>query len=268
MKRTCLAAILPLLLAGGDALAADLTSEETAPVADRMASGWTLSVDPYYAWLPGAKGNLRVLGGPGVEVDVTTGDILRNLDEFLHAVDGLYMGAGEVRHDKFGFQWDIVYLDLGSTASFGDRVSGAADVGFKYSMTTLAGNYRFYETPTTYADAIAGVRLTSVDLDIAATLGPLGKHRTGSDNWADPIIGVKAERRFDNNWFVKGSALYGGFGVSSDQIYDLAGFLGYQFANGTQVYGGWRVEHTDYEDGAFKWDATLSGPMMGMILKF
>jgi len=250
------------------AASADLIPVEEAPVvAERMAPEWHWAVDPLYSWLPGMKGSMR-LNGYQVDLDITTGDILDHFDEFLHAIDGLYMGSGEYRNAQWGLQWDIVYLDLGATRSFGDEIEGAVDVGFKMSMTTLAGNYRVYQSPTAYADVLAGIRITDVQVDAAITLGQFGTSRSDGDTWVDPVVGVKGRMNLSQSLFLKGNALYGGFGVSSDHLYDVAGFLGYEFSNGMELYGGWRIADTDYENGDFAWDMQLSGPMMGLTLKF
>jgi hypothetical protein len=252
------------------AFAADPAAvEETpAPAEAPVATEWHWAVDPLYSWLPGMSGDVAGFGGPGVSIDVTTWDIVENLDAFLHAIDGLYMGAGEYRNSQFGFQWDVVYLQLGESGSFGNRISGAFDIGFKMSMTTLAGNYRIYQSPVAYADIIAGARITDVVAEVDLGIGPIGFDASAGDTWIDPIVGVKGRYDLTPNWYIKGTALYGGFGVSSDHLYDVAGFAGYEWQNGFEMYGGWRVAYTDYENGDFRWDVRMSGPMMGFTFKF
>ncbi|MGI9352182.1 MAG: hypothetical protein ACR2O3_11510 [Rhizobiaceae bacterium] len=258
---------IPLWLVANTGLAADAISEDTS-ITERMAPEWTVSIDPLYSWLFGLKGDLRVFGGPGVAVDVTTGDILDNLSEFLDAIDGLYLGSGEFRNHQFGLQWDVVFISQGASAAFGNRIQGAADVGFRMSMTTLAANYRVHETTNSHVDLIGGLRITDVQADISAVVGPIVATRSGGDTWVDPVIGVKGRYDLNENWYLKGSALYGGFGVSSDSLYDIAGFVGYEWNNGIELYTGWRIADTDYENGPFKWDVRLSGPMTGLTFKF
>jgi hypothetical protein len=248
--------------------AVDLLPAQEAPVVERMAPEWTFAVDPFYSWLPGFNGNVRVFG---VEagVDITTSDILHNLDEFLHALDGLYMGSGELRYQQFGLQYDIVYLSLSGGQQLGNQaVSGALDAAFSMTMATLAGNWRFYETPTAYADLIGGVRVTDVQVDLALSLGSLGASASDGDTWIDPVVGLKGRLGLNPHWYLKGSALYGGFGVASDSLYDLAGLVGYEWDNGIELYGGWRVAGTDYSNDDFKWDMQMSGPTMGLTFKF
>jgi hypothetical protein len=248
--------------------AADPVIIDEASVTEPPPSGWTFAVDPLYTWLPGMNGNIRVFG-TDISIDITAGDILSNLKEFIQALDGLYMGSGEARNGNFGLQYDIVYLGLGGTTEFAaGHITGGVDIGFTLSMTTLAANYRVYETQNAYLDAIAGARITHVDTDLTITLGPLGRSATDGDTWVDPVIGLKGRYDLDENWYFKGSALYGGFGVSSSSLYDATAFVGYEWANGVELYGGWRIADTKYNNGSFKWDMQLSGPMMGLTFKF
>lgn len=174
----------------------------------------------------------------------------------------------------------------------GARVDGIVDVAFSHTMTTLAGTYRAYESRTSNLDLIAGVRITDVDLKIGVvaeaavaaqatlTLGPISKtvgatagtqvnaSANDGDTWVDPIIGVRGDSRLDKNWFVTGWAMIGGFGASSDLLYDLMGGVGYEWENGLSAFGGYRLADTDYQSGDFKWDLAVHGPIVGLGMKF
>lgn len=242
--------------------------EEEAPVLEPVAAGWQFAIDPLYTWVPGLNGNIRVFGHDA-SIDITTRDVLHHVDDVLHALTGLYMGSGELRNGKFGLQYDIFYAALDGAKNIGTGpITGGVDLGFKMSMTTLAANYRFYETQESYLDAIAGIRIMNVETDLAITLGPLGISARDGDTWVDPLIGLKGRHNINENWYIKGSALYGGFNVSSHSLYDVSAFVGYEWANGIEIYGGWRQAYDSYDNGSFKWDVTMSGPMMGLTFKF
>lgn len=168
------AAAVSLPVLATEAKAADMVVVEDTPVpaAEPIAPEWTFAIDPLYGWLPGFDGDTQVFG-QNASIDITAWDLIENLDALLHALDGFYEGAGEWRNQQFGLQYDIVYMSLGGSRQFGgDVVSGSLDMGFKMSMTTLAGNYRFFQTPAAYADVIAGVRITDVSVDLDLDLGP------------------------------------------------------------------------------------------------
>ena len=81
-------------------------------------------------------------------------------------------------------------------------------------------------------------------------------------------MGVKGRYNLNPNWYMKGSAIYGGFGVGSDWAYDLTGLVRYEWNNGIELAAGWRISDTDYENGSFEWDMQLSGPIMALTFKF
>ena len=152
------ALVLSATMVVSNSVAADavIVEETQAP---EQASGWTVSVDPLYTWLPGFNGDARILGND-ISMDITSRDILHHIDDFLSALNGLYMGAGEARNGQFGLQYDIVYLSLGGSKDFGiGPITGGIDLGFKLSMTTLAGDYRIYETQLYYRLQSAGLLL-------------------------------------------------------------------------------------------------------------
>lgn len=264
------AAALGTVFLSQSAFAADPIEieEDPVPVEERIDTGWSLAIDPLYTWLPGMNGTLAGANGNSVSFDVTTKDILDNFDEFLHALDGLYMGSGEIRYNQFGLLWDVVYLDLSASAEFGNVINGALDASFSVTMATVAGSYRVYESATGHADVFAGATFHDVDISLDVTVGPLSANPSAGDSWVDPIIGVKGLHYLNPNWFVKGRAVYGGFGVGSDHFYDVGGFVGYETARGTQIYGGWRVADTDYSSDDFEWDVQFTGPMLGFTFRF
>jgi hypothetical protein len=197
-----------------NAYAADPVEIDEVPVVEEPAPSWTFAIDPLYTWLPGFKGDARVFGND-ISMDITTGDILSNMGEFLHALDGLYMGSGEWRNGQFGLQYDIVYLALSGGSEFAPGfIQGGVDLGFRYSQTTLAGNYRVYEAPNAYLDVLGGIRITNVDLDLTIQINPAVLSASDGDTWVDPIVGLKGRYDLDDNWYVKGSAIYGG--ITSD----------------------------------------------------
>jgi hypothetical protein len=261
LRKTILSMTSGVMLLTSPAFAADAVDAQDGAV-DPPVQEWSVAIDPLYFWLPGFNGNMRVFGN-NASIDVKPRDILANLGNFLEALDGLYMGSGEARKGNFGLQYDIVYLSLGATQNLGD-ITGGLGLGFSYATGTFAGNYRFYETLDSSLDVIGGIRVTDVQTDLRILAPPAV---TDGDTWVDPVVGLKGRHDFNENWFVKGSALYGGFGVSSKSLYDVGAFVGYEWANGIELYGGWRIANTNYSNGSFKWDVTTSGPMMGLTFK-
>ena len=60
----------------------------------------------------------------------------------------------------------------------------------------------------------------------------------------------------------------GGFGIGSHLTWDTFGALGYQFNNSISTVAGYRHLEMDYERKGIVFDAALSGPVIGMTIRF
>ena len=247
----------------GHVYAADLPS----PMQSEMASesGFEVSIEPLYLWLPGMNGTIGALG-QSVDIDLAPIDILSNLGDFLDVLDGLYMGSGQVRYGNFGFIYDVFYLDVSSTAEIDRTVlNGSLDVAFSQVMATLLGSYRAFENDTAHLDLLGGVRINDISMDIDVDLGG-GFELSDGASWVDPMFGAKGRMDLNQNWYAKGTALIGGFGVSSNFVWDASVNVGYQWNNWLDLYAGFRGTGTDYRSGSFIWDVTQYGPVMGATI--
>ncbi len=174
-----------------------------------------------------------------------------------------------MRRGDIGFAWDLVYIDVFSTNQIGGGlVGGSLDVGFTLTMATLLGTYRIHETPTSQIDAVAGARLSNIDLNVGITLGPGGASGNDGDTWVDPVVGIKGRKFLTDHVYIDGWAMVGGFGISSDLLWDAYGAVGYEFKDWVSAYAGFRGTGMDYQSGAFLWDVTMYGPVLGFELRF
>ncbi len=282
------------------------------------APNWEATIVPAYGWITGINGHVGARGVTA-SIEVSPMDVLRNLGDLIEALDGIYMGSGQIRYRKFGFAYDAVHFKVSSVNEFsgerstsfsasrpgigpiagpdltltaGGRVDGIVDVAFSYTMSTFAGTYRAFETPSSQLDVVAGVRVTDIDVKIGVvadatvaananlTFGGISKSiavtagrninatARGSETWVDPIIGVQGRSKIDRHWFVTGWAMIGGFGANSDFLFDLMGGVGYEWSNGISAFAGYRVSDTDYQNDDFRWDLTMHGPIIGASVRF
>ncbi len=118
-------------------------------------------------------------------------------------------------------------------------------------------------------ELLAGGRYMSVEQTIEISgLGDL----KGDKQWVDPIIGgrLMADLTEKLTFTLRGDI--GGFGVSSDLTWSASGFLGWQFTPLLSAWVGYRAVGVDYETGSgndrFKYDITVSGPIMGVGFSF
>ncbi len=236
----------------------------------KTESGWEVSISPLYFWAAGFDGTVGVFGAQA-EVDVTPIDLyVDHLDDVLHALEGYYMGAGEIRYGKFGFFYDVYYIHLGDEESISKGILGVdEDVGFSLLFSTMAGTYRAYEDETVHIDALAGLRVWDVDLSIGLDFNRLGSDNfEDEDTWVDPVIGVKGGVDISDNVYLAGWAMVGGFGAGSDFMWDVYAGAGYNFNDWLSAYAGFRAGGVDYTNDSFKWDMTMYGPMIGLEVEF
>ena len=84
----------------------------------------------------------------------------------------------------------------------------------------------------------------------------------------DPLVGAKGQFDLTEKFYLSGWAMAGGFGVSSDFMWDLFGGAGYQFNNHVSAVLGYRGMGVDYERDGFVFDVIEHGPVLGGVIRF
>lgn len=231
-----------------------------APLTMPASSDWEFT-GAVYAPLMGLEGNVGV-GPIRTGVDIGFGDILKKLD-------GSFSGAFEARHDRWSITGDFIWLKLSDSAN----PIASTYLGFKEEeiLASVALGYELYKDDQTTVDLLAGAAFTSldVDLDVSTPLLPI-KYRalTGSETWVDPFIGLRVRHQLSTHWSVFARADYGGFGVASDEYWQAIVGLGYRLSANTSVVLAYRIVSTDYQSGSFVYDTKMSGPNLGLVIRF
>ena len=128
------------------------------------------------------------------------------------------------------------------------------------------------QTETTSLDVIAGLRYTSMDVDLALDLTNVittasARIAVSESNW-DAFVGIKGSTKLSEKW----DAMYRfdiGAGDSDLTWHAFAG-LGYQFRWGKAVIG-YRYLHYDFKAdnlGVLMQDLDISGPILGAQFNF
>jgi hypothetical protein len=246
------------------ATAADLPDADRFQ--DPIESGWAYEIAPYF-WAPGLTGDVGVFGAPPVGVDVKFVDLFEAIDwsEFPPVA----MLHGEIRNDRFGVFADLIHFALQVDASTPGPAFSSADLELKATIGTALGFYRVAEEGGSHLDLLAGARLWSVDSDLSFGAGALPAISVSDhETWVDPVIGVKGQYGLTEKIFLKGWGMIGGFGVSSDFMWDVFGGLGYQVTDRFSATAGWRHIGVDYSHDSFLFDVDLDGPMFEGSFKF
>ena len=243
------------LLQGGDFI------ENPVPEPVAPESEWEFGFRPY-SWMTSLSGDIG-MNGVTTPVDIDFDDILDNLDF-------VWSSTLEARKGKWGAMLDFTYLDMSKSfaPSFPPPPGPAlapSRVGVEMFLVDLTGSYRTTEWDGGFFDLTAGVRWMSVDSAIRFS-NRVGKNTTQNigDDWFDPHIGFRAHHNLTPEWFVKGLADVGGFGVGSDMTYQAILAFGYQFNDTFALELGYRYLREDYNDTSFTFDTEMQGPMLGL----
>jgi hypothetical protein len=193
-----------------------------------------------------------------------------------------FMGTLLAQRKQWGVFTDLVYADISGSKSatrdlnirgvtIPEGVTADANLSIKLTLWTLAGSYRFVDTPQQFFDGFAGARLMDLKEDLgyqfSADVPPLagpsrqGSLSTSASNW-DAILGVKGRLFFGDRreWFVQ-YYLDAGTG-QSQYTYQAVGGLGYSFGWG-QVVAAWRyIDYRFFSNNDAR--LSLNGPAVGL----
>jgi len=265
------AAVVTILL--GTVGAPNARGQETPPATPPAQSQqppppqspWSFSVSPY-VWFAGMTGTVGVNPNlPRIDVDVSFGDIFKNIDWFPPPV----MVVGEVRYGRLAAFTDFVYLGLDSNDEVTKGpVAAAVDLELNTIIWTFGGSYRVIDSDRGHLGLLAGGRLWNVDGD-GSLIGPLAvRQHSGSKTWVDPIVGINGRLELGAGFAVQAEADVGGFGVASDIDWQVMGTLQYAIAESVTLAAGYRYLAVDFDDGGFLYDVALHGPIIGATIRF
>jgi hypothetical protein len=256
MIRKIFTASLLIFACGGSASAADLV--QPAEPEDE----WVFTVAPY-VWAAGLSGDVAQFGLPEVDVDVTFSDILEHFDIGL-------MGAAEARNGRFSLAADLLWVKLSDDkATPHGIIAEDVDVTAKTLMLTGAGAYSLIFEESGNLDILAGARLWSVKTELNFNGGLLdGVSADDNSTWVDPVVGLKGRFNIGSDFYLTGWGIIGGFGVSSEFMWDAMGALGYQFTDSFSMLAGYRGVGVDYHNDGFVYDIVQHGPIIGAVFRF
>jgi hypothetical protein len=251
-----------LVMAGGHTI--------PAHAVEPLSSGWEFTVAPYL-WGASLNGDVRI-GRVEEDVDLNFIDILKDF-----SFGGMLYA--EARKPSYGFFANMLFVRTR------DDSSGTVDTDVKSdtAQVALGGFYRVLDwqwgegsegRPLRLAvEPLAGVRWSYLRAEIELSGGGAVNlpQADRSENFVDPLVGVRIGSDVSENWLAFVSADIGGFSVGSDYSWNLQGYIGYRmamFGVPTVLSAGYRALHQNYKDGDFKWDVTQHGPILGLAYRF
>lgn len=250
--------------------AASETSKPTSDVPGQTSQtigDLKYSIAPY-GWMTSMRGTVGAKGFT-TKVDSSFVDIAEYLmfGVMLHA-EGLY-------RDTVGVVIDFNYSSLGEQASRrrvsleGKSSLLVSDVLAFYRVGSVSlgqsGSYVDF-------DVLAGIRVWSVSLGMDLDVGPFSRSVYKEKTWVDPVVAGRAQFHLNDKWMLSMRGGVGGFSLGSAITWDASVLIGYTFWEHGTFMAGYKavgVKHSEGDgDSAFKYDAILYGPVIGVLFTF
>jgi hypothetical protein len=235
-----------------------------APVAEVPAApsdeSWWFRAAPY-GWLTAVEGDVGV-GHLTTPVDVSMSDTLDSLDM-------TFMGIFEVGYDRWSLGVDVIYGKLSQDIAGGGRLFDSFRFEQKQLFVTPVLSYRVIDTDNYHMSLYAGARITAMEVELTGRYARGGETKgTADTDWVDPIVGIRGQADITDHWFFRYSGDVGGFGTSSDLIWNAFGGIGYNVNDSVGLLLGYRALGIDYSKDAFSMDIVSHGPLLGLEVRF
>jgi len=114
-------------------------------------------------------------------------------------------------------------------------------------------------------DFLAGARYFRMKSDVRVR--PVGRFRDKFE-WVEPIVGVRHNLRLGERWRFDWRADAGGFGLGSDLTWHVNVNLHFDLSETYSLNAGYRHIDIDYRNGEKVYESAMSGPMIGMTIRF
>lgn len=299
LSRLVFAAVCFLVV--DEAAAANLGAEKKVPLAPvAVPAGWTFEFMPY-AWLPSVNGSTTLLGRT-THVDASFIDIASHA-QIPKNLFGL-MAHFEARNGKLSWFGDFTYLQVGASSGatrvreyapeLAVGIAAQLAVKMRQTIVELGGTYEVARwagsAPNSWlaVDVLGGGRVwwqsLEADLDVAAAVVLPGltfvngrsASKSGSVDWVDPFIGLRARYQIapGRQLMLRGDV--GGFDVGSENSWQAIAAYSFDFKTTQSAIWsgviGYKALYADYRKGAgiaaYEFDMLQHGPIFGVSARF
>jgi hypothetical protein len=268
-KHSAAIAVIAALAAALTVSVTPLASAQTSSTATGNSSssdffsGVRYEVTPYL-WIAGVSGRTRLSG----RVPLNNEDAL--FEDILDSLSGGFMGTFEARKDRWGFVFDLVYIQLSKQSRpILDGRLGTVSAKLDEALYQFAGAYRVSDDPAVAVDILLGVRHPSSDLDLTyspSQLLPSGVSRSGDKGWTDGFVGVRVGYKLTDKWTLIGYADIGTGG--SEKSWQLIAGATYKFNDTVSGKFGYRIIASDFDEQDFVHNIKLGGVYGGLGFSF
>lgn len=224
-------------------------------------AGWHLSLSPYI-WFAGAHGTVS-LANRAASVHASPGDLLSHFNFGI-------MGAAEARYNRFVLYGDLLWIRLSDSTAIPIGVGAtSADARVGQLVWTSKIGYRVIDGKKLKADADIGSRFWHLGQKLNFNPSTLGLNVTGSQNWADIILGGRVQLPMGKKTVINLLGDVGGWGATANLDYQFAALLGYKLKPKWTLEAGYRYLFVDYRPSTFSsYNMVTSGAIVGVTYKF
>jgi outer membrane receptor protein involved in Fe transport len=220
----------------------------------------------FYLWFPGVHGTTGI-GGRDVTFSASPGDLLS------HFRFGL-MGLVTAEHNRWVLLSDLVWVRLQANQQRVLPLPGQPQLTAQVKSWQLLVNpefgYRFLDGEKIKMDALPfGVRYWHLGSSLALSSPSVpGRTFSGSQNWADPVMGARIVVPFTprTQAVIWGDA--GGWGAGAQLDYNIVGALEFKLNPKFTLDAGWRYLYVNYISGTFLYKTAMSGVAAGVTYNF
>lgn len=230
-----------------------LTSAVSAMADERAADTWQFSVTPYL-WLATIDGSA---GTGGVDLP----DL--NPDYSFFALDNLDIAgflSAEAGKGRWSLLADTLYVSYSDRYALGPLIAEARVSGGAMELSAL---YR--PVGIDHLALIAGMRIVSLELDLALDPGPAARQR---ETWVDPIVGVRVNYPLGERWELVARGDIGGFGIGSDRDVNLYLGAAVEIGHSSSLVFAYRHLAVKFEEPDYRVDLAVTGVLIGWQFGF
>ena len=219
----------------------------------REKEPWTFEAG-FYLWLTNMDGEIQ---SRGLEVDVD-----RDYSDILDKLDSTYAVRFEAfQWDSFGLAFDTCWINLEDEPEF-TTGEGNAEASFGFTEFTAAGRTR---SGNAYFDVYGGFRWVRFETSLE---DPTGRNEDDSDNYFDPMIGLRVG--FTGSTWIHGSLRFdvGGFGVGTERTGNLVIMVDFRVSDSAFLSAGWKTMAVEVEENDLELNLLLTGPVVSVKIGF
>ena len=205
------------------------------------------------------------IGNLTAPVDVGFDDTIDGIDE----LDMGFMGGLEAGRGRWSLGVDATYMKASDDFAGGNVIFESFRLEQSQWMINPFGSYQLIKADRWHLDAIIGARINIFEMDITGRFAQGGQVTVGgSREWIDPIIGFRSKWDITDRLSLGFRGEIGGFGASSDFIWQAYAGINWQLNSKVTLALGYRGLGTDYSSGNYANDTVTHGPLLGLIVTF